>query len=789
MDILIVKEKIIALLCKRPHRLFRYFPAVYVRDCRARHHTLLHRTIAPENRSSSSHPAEELPSNSHSPVENIVNSNVLISQNHSETVLLSTAVVKVIDKWTREQNIRLNPKYQYSFEVFVVEKISGKLPYVPFNKDLYLHLKNLPLADSTFNIPRDIDGLLGASLFADILGTHKIVGTNPSPTAIETTLGYLVLGSAVQRDNTGRFTVALPFKLDPSQLGDSYSLAERRLFGLEKQLQKFPEQPHKQFHRVLWRFNLNDPISVYELNTVTFGVRSSPYLSLRIVKLLAESQANLYPKAVEYINRDMYMDDVIVSVPDVKTAYDLHNQLVDLFLSGSFHLLKWVSNSFELLSKIPDFLKLNKILDFDKTNLKILGLQWNPSLDKFNFKLNFEISNCTKRNLLSCLLIKRLWELKYDWDQEASLDITKLWSKFQSELHLLSNLQIPRLTIGHPLPSVSRAEFSHTHGRVMTVPLSTNPPAQPNNGDIERVTTITMIRLIHPYKAFEEPHGSCTRRMAIIIFAMAQGFFYQIGANAAYRDKTKSGKNVESPEQLLKELKEQYCRLQDDFKGKLTEVAGLRTNNEKLKDMAKAAEEAKKAMEEKFKELDAEFKKLKAECKGPKGNTKEQMIELEQQMAVAKQRFREAQDELEELRALVEDQQGQLDDYRNKYLEAQQKVDEQMRQIDLMEMENQRASEEVNMEILRVKNQFQEKLQELMPLPDILKSTQVKLQEAQQMHLLAERNNEALSRELQMYKDKIAAMTNQMDEAVCQNFRLHIKSLKSLNFSLPVPEV
>ncbi|KAJ8924761.1 hypothetical protein NQ315_000914 [Exocentrus adspersus] len=219
-----------------------------------------------------------------------------------------------------------------------------------------------------------------------------------------------------------------------------------------------------------------------------------------------------------------------------------------------------------------------------------------------------------------------------------------------------------------------------------------------------------------------------------------------------------------SSDQQLRELKEQYNRLQDDFKGKLTEVAGLRTDNEKFKETAKTAEEAKKTAEAKLKEIEAELKKLKGNRSSKVGG-KEQQIDIEQQLTVAKQRFREAQDELEELRALVQDQQGQLDDYRNKYLEAQQQVEEQRRTIDMMEMENQRISEQVNLEIQRVKNQFQEKLTELMPLPDILKSTQMKLQEAQQMHLLAERNNEAIARELQQYKDKLAALTDEMDLA------------------------
>lgn len=79
-------------------------------------------------------------------------------------------------------------------------------------------------------------------------------------------------------------------------------------------------------------------------------------------------------------------------------------------------------------------------------------------------------------------------------------------------------------------------------------------------------------------------------------------------------------------------------------------------------------------------------------------------------------------------------------------------------------MDASKVNEQVNIEIKRVKCQFQEKLQELTPLPDLLHNTQLKLQETQQMHLLAERNNEALSKELQLYKSKIAEMTDQMDQ-------------------------
>lgn len=60
-------------------------------------------------------------------------------------------------------------------------------------------------------------------------------------------------------------------------------------------------------------------------------------------------------------------------------------------------------------------------------------------------------------------------------------------------------------------------------------------------------------------------------------------------------------------------------------------------------------------------------------------------------------------------------------------------------------------------------NQFQEKLAELAPLPDILKQMQMKMQEAQQMRIVAERSCEDLSRELLGCKDKVQTLQNQLD--------------------------
>lgn len=51
--------------------------------------------------------------------------------------------------------------------------------------------------------------------------------------------------------------------------------------------------------------------------------------------------------------------------------------------------------------------------------------------------------------------------------------------------------------------------------------------------------------------------------------------------------------------------------------------------------------------------------------------------------------------------------------------------------------------------------QFQEKLQELAPLPDLLKGAQIQLQEAKQLQKLAESSSDQLSNELQCVKEKV----------------------------------
>ncbi|KAG5881647.1 hypothetical protein JTB14_036756 [Gonioctena quinquepunctata] len=355
---------------------------------------------------------------------------------------------------------------------------------------------NVQLADDKFDEPTEIDGIIGAELFATVMGNNSYASLTGSPVAVQTVFGYVIMGkvpilssvsdsnvffnleeesslnelmrkfweieqvpkntspnteelecekmytSTFNRDSVGRFTVALPFKNSPNTLGDSKECAMTRLFSLERKLTKFSElrsgyndimresieQGHMHW-RLLWRFSPDEPVQVYEFNRLAFGVKTSPYLALRTVKQLKKEEGYKYPFAAEVVSTDIYMDDLVCSVPSEEGAHRFYLESVAMFAEGKFDLTKWSSSSLHLLEKIPFDRRLSQPVLF-KTETKILGKIWNPEIDSFRFRFPVPGSSCTKRIISSTvarcydpvelvapfilylkLLIKELWKL------------------------------------------------------------------------------------------------------------------------------------------------------------------------------------------------------------------------------------------------------------------------------------------------------------------------------------------------------------------------------------------
>ncbi|UYV71685.1 hypothetical protein LAZ67_9000041 [Cordylochernes scorpioides] len=227
----------------------------------------------------------------------------------------------------------------------------------------------------------------------------------------------------------------------------------------------------RDYHRILWRENPEDPLLEYRLLTVTYGTASAPFLAIRTIQKLAEDESSKFPSASSIVFRDFYVDDLISGAYSIQEAKSLVAELSSLLNKGGFKLRKWPSNNKEVLSSLSQEIindTNSKLLEED-SSIKLLGLVWNKIQDTFNVQvnpLNFEVT--TKRQLLSAIakiydplgllslttvllkiMIQQLWKRKTSWDEPIESDIKKSdiksnWNKFQTQLSCLKEIKIPR---------------------------------------------------------------------------------------------------------------------------------------------------------------------------------------------------------------------------------------------------------------------------------------------------------------------------------------------------------
>lgn len=224
-------------------------------------------------------------------------------------------------------------------------------------------------------------------------------------------------------------------------------------------------EEHQKYQKILYRFDSNESIQTYKFTCVPFGLKSSPFLAMRTIHELAANEGQSFPRAAKIATSNFYMDDLVKSIPESpgnRDAINLVQELISFFAAGGFELVKFSSNSTELLSSLPPQ-KCASVNLSDNTNLKILGLEWVPKSDVFSFKISHCNEQCTKRTILSVvarlfdvlglvspvillakLLIKSLWSANIGWDEVPPDSIKNAYENVIKELPLLSKLHIPR---------------------------------------------------------------------------------------------------------------------------------------------------------------------------------------------------------------------------------------------------------------------------------------------------------------------------------------------------------
>ncbi|XP_055604085.1 uncharacterized protein LOC129752324 [Uranotaenia lowii] len=227
------------------------------------------------------------------------------------------------------------------------------------------------------------------------------------------------------------------------------------------------------YQRILWRQHAEDQIATYELQTVTYGLASAPFLATRTLKQAAIDEEARYPIAAVVFREDFYMDDCLTGSQSITEAVRLREEATALSVAAGFPLKKWASNVPEALAGVSEEdLAINPIHDLqDNQTVSTLGLVWETVTDLLRFRVQLPSPDpvLTKRKIMSYiaqifdplglvgpiitvakLIMQSLWALKtegdnaYEWDRPLPESLQATWRQFHSTLSIISKIRVPR---------------------------------------------------------------------------------------------------------------------------------------------------------------------------------------------------------------------------------------------------------------------------------------------------------------------------------------------------------
>ena len=135
----------------------------------------------------------------------------------------------------------------------------------------------------------------------------------------------------------------------------------------------------QKFQQIVWRYNPNDVITSWSLQTVTYGMVSSPFLAIRILRQLAIDEGSRFSLAVQILIEETYMDDTLSGGNSIEDAVNKQKSSIGICKMGGMLLHKCVANDKKLLD-FPQSL----IAESSDSCFGLLGLCWYPNSDHFS---------------------------------------------------------------------------------------------------------------------------------------------------------------------------------------------------------------------------------------------------------------------------------------------------------------------------------------------------------------------------------------------------------------------
>ena len=107
----------------------------------------------------------------------------------------------------------------------------------------------------------------------------------------------------------------------------------------------------RDYHRLLWRDQTGEPIEVWRVTRVTFGIPSSAHQAVKALQSTAHDHH--HPLASPVILRDFVVDDMISGTSSLEDAIQLQDALQKTLESTGFCLRKWSSTIPAAVQHLP----------------------------------------------------------------------------------------------------------------------------------------------------------------------------------------------------------------------------------------------------------------------------------------------------------------------------------------------------------------------------------------------------------------------------------------------------
>ena len=216
-----------------------------------------------------------------------------------------------------------------------------------------------------------------------------------------------------------------------------------------------------------------------------FGAASSPgCANFGLKHLAAQGKGQFSEEAVRFIKRNFYVDDGLMSVQTETEAIQLVKESRELCHTGKLRLHKFVSNSENVLSTIPEE-ECTTVKDQDMALSlphmeRALGVEWCITSDSFKFRVDIKPKPLTRRGVLSMVasvydplgfiapfvllgkqVLQQMCREKISWDDEIPENLRPQWESWIRNLPHLAEMQIKRCFLPSSFGNVKRYELHH----------------------------------------------------------------------------------------------------------------------------------------------------------------------------------------------------------------------------------------------------------------------------------------------------------------------------------------